>query len=350
MFALFVTGLVLVTSPLGLHTSPEDLVAPGDGLVLSPTSIVVTPVRLPRQLVQRVPGGFGAVAGTTALVGAAILGITRRRRDDEPFYVIVHGNGGSADDFGALLEKLGVAPDRVVAFDYSGGDPEVSSTAASRYVSTESAASALDKLVRGLAVDHSNIYSIHHSRGGAIGVSMISALDDGSRQPIDGYVGAALLDPAIGRGWLGALQRAGGFVSLIPDNGGFNVERCNDGECRDVRENLGVSSGVEVIAIRNPDAEITNFRDNPTGMRVYDLIHDGAASAWLYLPLSPVLSVLRVLKAHRSVLERAAVADCIAAEVVAAGSCVWDGGRRASPVRQPGRGRRRGGGGRNVFK
>jgi pimeloyl-ACP methyl ester carboxylesterase len=272
----------------------------------------------------------------------------RRKRDDEPFFVVVHGNGGSRQDFDELLEKLGVSQGRVVAFDYTVVGSGTSSTEASRTASTERAAEALDRLIRGLADDHSNIYSLHHSRGGAVGVSMIGSLDDGTRPPIDGYLGAALLDPAIGDGWLGRLQRIGGFSAWLPDNGGFEVERCTDGQCRDVRENLGKASGVEVIAIRNPDAEITNFRDSPAGLRVYDLIHDGGVPARFLLPLSPLLSSFRVWQAHGSVLEDQAVADCIAAEVEEAGSCVWNDGRRERPTWRPSRGS--GGGGHVMVK
>jgi pimeloyl-ACP methyl ester carboxylesterase len=250
----------------------------------------------------------------------------RRRRDDEPFYVVVHGNGGSSDDFDVLLDRLGVASDRFVAFDYLVVGGGASSTEASRTASTDRAAEALDELIRDLADDHSNIYSIHHSRGGAVGVSMIGALDDGTRPPIDGYVGAALLDPAIAGGWLGWLQRLGAVSPFLPDNGGFSSERCTDGTCRDVREHLGDASGVEVIAIRNLDAEVTNFRDDPEGLRVYDLVHDGGVPARFLVPISPFLAIRRIWRAHASVLEHEAVARCIQEEVAEQGSCVWRSG------------------------
>jgi len=332
--SLLVAGLFL----LAPADAPADPVAPGDGLVLSPTPIMRSPVRLPGSGTSAPPIGLGGVVGVTAVAGGAVIARARRKRDDEPFFVVVHGNGGSSDDFDMLLENLGASRDRVTAFDYSVVGSGSTSTEASRTASTERAAEALDRLIRELSADHSNIYSLHHSRGGAVGVSMIGSLDDGSRPPIDGYQGAALLDPAIGGGWLGGLQRIGGMSAWLPDNGGFEVERCTDGSCRDVRENLGNASGVEVIAIRNPDAEITNFRDNPAGMRVYDLIHDGGVPASFLLPLSPLLSAFRVWQAHGSVLESEAVADCIAAEVAEAGSCVWNDGKRDRPAWRPSRG------------
>lgn len=328
MLSLVLVGLLLAV-PADVPIEPT---VPGDGLVLSPTPVVRSPVRLPSSRIPVGPGGLGAAVGMAAVAGGAVLAQVRRKRDDEPFYVVVHGSGGSADDFDHLLARMGVSSDRVVSFDYLDVGGGSNSTEASRTVTAERAAEALDQLIRGLSEDHSNIYSIHHSKGGAVGVSMIGALDDGSRPPIDGYVGAALLDPAIGSGWLGRLQRIGGVSSWLPDNGAFAVERCTDGECRDVRENLGRNSGVEVIAIRNPDAEITNFVDNPSGLRVYDLIHDGGAPARFLLPLSPLLSSLRVWQAHGSVLRNESVAECIAAEVAEAGSCVWNDGKRTTPV------------------
>lgn len=322
MLPLLFAGLLLVV-PAG---TPPEPVAPGDGLVLSPTPVVPAPVRLPRAPRPVGPSGFGAAVGVTAIAGSAVLMQARRRWDDEPFYVVVHGNGGSAGDFDVLLDRLGVTSDRVAAFDYLTVGGGSSSTEASRTASTERAAEALDELIRMLSVDHSNIYSIHHSRGGAVGVSMIGALDDGTRPPIDGYVGAALLDPAIGHGWLGRLQRMGGLSRLLPDNGGFNTERCTDGSCRDAREHLGDASGVEVIAIRNLDAEVTNFRDRPDGLRVYDLNKDGGVPARFLIPISPLLALTRIWRAHASVLSHEAVAECIEAEVAIQGSCTWNKG------------------------
>lgn len=322
MLSLLFAGLLLVPP----SSAPIEPATPGDGLVLSSTPVAPAPVRLPRTSPSAWPSGFGAAVGMSAIAGGGALVKARRRRDDEPFYVVVHGNGGSAGDFDVLLERLGATSDRVAAFDFLTVGGGSSSTDASRAASTERAAEALDELIRELSIDHSNIYSIHHSRGGAIGASMIGALDDGSRPPIDGYVGAALLDPAIGGGWLGRLQRIGGLSTFLPDNGGFSTERCTDGQCRDVREHLGDAAGVEVIAIRNLDAEVTNFRDRPKGLRVYDLVHDGGVPARFLLPISPLLAIARVWRAHASVLEHEAVADCIESEVAEKGSCVWSAG------------------------
>ena len=242
----------------------------------------------------------------------------------EPLFVVVHGNGGAAKDFDPLLEQLSLEAFSVVAFDWRTVTPAETSAAASEVASTEVAARRLDELIRELSKDHANIYTIHHSKGGAAGVAMIAALDDGSRPSIDGYSGAALLDPAIAGGKLGALQRFGSFDLRIPDNGGFDPVSCASDGCRDRREHLGEASGVEVIAIRNPDAVVTNFRDRPEGLRVFDLVDDGKPSA-LWLWHKPSLLLDRVAEAHGSVLWHWIVADCISAEVAHSGSCVWKG-------------------------
>jgi pimeloyl-ACP methyl ester carboxylesterase len=242
----------------------------------------------------------------------------------ESLLVIVHGNGGSAASFDPLLDQLSVESFNVVAFDWRTTTPAATSTDASTVASTEAAALELDKLLRELSKDHGNIYTIHHSKGGAVGVAMIAALDDGTRPAIDGYRGAALLDPAIAAGPLGTLQRFGTFSSRLPDNGGFDPVACSSDGCRDRRDHLGEASGVEVIAIRNPDGVVSSFRDRPDGLRVFDLVDDGKPSA-LWFSGAPLLFVLRVSEAHGSVLKHWSVADCISAEVGIAGSCVWKG-------------------------
>jgi hypothetical protein len=237
--------------------------------------------------------------------------------------VVVHGDGGSAQDFRFLVNKLGIDPDRVVAFDYSSIDGGVSSTESSRTVPTRVAAQALDALIRDLAKDNANIYSLHHSRGGAVGAEMIANIDDGSNAHIDGYRGAALLDPAIASGMMGALQTAGGFGwglgKRIPDDGGFDPIRCDAFECRDIRQNLGENAGVEVLAIRNPDAVVTNFRGEPEGLRVFDLIDDKPSALWYLGSFAAFQS--RVSEAHASVLVSELVADCLSSEIADPGSC-----------------------------
>lgn len=323
---LTVIASLVLGSFLQVSTFDEPL-TPGDGVGLAPNPVAPASAGSASR-----SGGTGdwdpdtpyrTPAAVLAGVGMAAVGIGYRRRED-PLVVVVHGDGGSPDDFDQLVSTLGLSHDRVVAFDYSTAVGVGSSTEASHVVPTTEAASALDRLLRSLAEENANIYTIHHSRGGAVGVELIADLDAGVRAPIEGYQGAALLDPAIATGGLGTLQSFGSGSSplarLIPDDGGFDPVRCDDAGCWDVRENLGENSGVEVVAIRNPDAELTNFDDNPAGLRVFD-VPDNKASAWVYWLVNPILGWRRITEAHGSVLTSDVVAECVAAEIEEPGSC-----------------------------
>jgi hypothetical protein len=309
--------LVLATAVMfAVPVSDTDPIAPGDGLGLSSNPIVrpsqTSSVPIRRGLPVQVP--FAGAAATMA-GGAAIY---RRRRDDTPLLVVVHGHGGDTHDFDRLIDMMHIDDARVIAFDYSWVDGGADSTSSSRAVPTDEAAVALDAFIRQLSATNSNMYSLHHSKGGAVGVSMIASLDDGSRPTIDGYRGAALLDPPIAPGVLGDLQSAGHGHGWLPDDGGFDPIRCTDAGCTDIRDHLGEASDVEVIAVRNRDALVTNFVDRPEGLRIFDL-HDGLPSALAYggffLP--------RIVQAHNSVLGHKDVANCVKAEVALLGSCEW---------------------------
>lgn len=324
---MFVAALVVLSFSVPASVGDIDDLVPGDGIALDPVPTAVIPVGLPqpteRPSHSQVPMGIGGL-GVLGVLGAGVAVERRRRRSLEPLFVLVHGNGGSAEDFDPLLDQLSIDTFSVVAFDWRTAHDAPTSAGASRVASTEVAAAELDTLVRELSEDHGSIYTIHHSKGGAAGVAMIAALDDGTRPAIDGYRGAALLDPAIAKGMLGATQRFGSFSTHIPDNGGFDPVVCSSDGCRDRREHLGDDSGVEVIAIRNPDAVVTNFWDSPDALRVFDLVDDGKPSA-LWFWSTPPLLYSRMAEAHASVLEHWAVADCISAEVARSGGCVWKG-------------------------
>ncbi len=313
--------------------------APGDALELDPPparipSDTAAPLRSDGESPVGVPisrfpfspidvGAVVAAGGATVAVRTA----RSRRRDDEPLVVVVHGHGGSAHDFDDLIDLMGVDADQVVAFDYTTVDGGTSSTESSRVVSSARTAEALDRFIRSLAERHSHIYSIHHSKGAAAGALMIAGIDDGRRPPIDGYRGAALLDPPMARGFLGGLQSAGQIVRWIPDDGGFDPITCDLTSCHDLRPGLGHGAGVEVVMIRNPDAAITNLATIPDDLRVLDLVDDGGRSAWERW-WNPIAFARRVFEAHGSVLRHEAVARCLSAEVEEPGSCSWTGGRR----------------------
>jgi len=341
-------ALLAISFAVAIFVNDPIDMTPGGAVGLESVAPAVLPVSAPRvprtNRPSSAPVGYGGIGFAAVVAAASLAGWRhRRRRSSEPLYVLVHGDGGSARDFDQLLAAIGADRSDAVAFDYRSVVAAESSTDASRIADTEAAAGQLDALIRRLSAYSDNIYSLHHSRGGAVGVSMIASLDDGTRPPIDGYRGAALLDPAIASGWLGRLQRAGRFATFLPDNGAFDPIRCSRDRCRDVRVNLGEESGVEVIAVRNPDAVITNFTDEPEGLRVYDLVDDGKSSA-LFAPFGIYGFQKRVREAHGSVLTSWAVADCVKAEVARPGGCVWKGDVRG---RNP---RWGGGNGRNLWR
>lgn len=312
-------GLVLLAGP---NEVPEGL-APGDGIGLAPNPIARTQSSDSSPGSRRRPPLRYPAVPLAAVASVGALGVGVKRRREDPLIVVVHGHGGAPRDFDFLVANLDVPPDRVVAFDYTTVQTDAAtSTDASRRAPTSAAAMELDLLIRGLAEENANIYSIHHSRGGAVGVEMIANLDTGVRPPIDGYRGAALLDPAIDRGLPGALQSSGSRwgIAAIPSDGGFDPIRCDDSRCIDVREYLGERSGVEVVAIRNRDAVFPNFYDEPKGLRVFDL-PDNKVSALLYGLVFAPWFFTRSREAHASVLVSGAVADCLGSEIVSPGSC-----------------------------
>ena len=123
-------GLLLFAVPSEL---PEG-VSPGAGIGLAPNPIVRPASEGPSggENPRRTPTPTTFPVSLSALVGAAALGVGYRRRREDPLVVVVHGDGGSAQDFRFLVNKLGIDPDRVVAFDYSSIDGGVSSTESSR--------------------------------------------------------------------------------------------------------------------------------------------------------------------------------------------------------------------------
>lgn len=324
-----VVGLLMVMALAANQPTLPDDATPAAGIGLAPNPIVRPVVGSDTDRSSSPSKGGPSLpvpVGIPAIVaggGVLAIGTTRRRRTD-PLVVVVHGDGGSPDDFDYLTATMGIPPDRVVAFDYSSVDGGSSSTDSSHSVRTTDAAQQLDAMIRSLSEDNANIYSIHHSRGGAVGAEMIADLDEGVRPPIDGYRGAALLDPAISSGVLGAIQSLSGTDALpitwIPDDGGFDPIRGQGADRRDIRTNLGEASGIEVVTIRNTDAVLPNFWDRPEGLRVYDLPDNRPSAIWYGL-VNPLFGMFRSRQAHASVLVSPDVADCLGREVAAPGTC-----------------------------
>ena len=319
---------------LSMGFAPADVepVQPGDGLGLAPNPVArPAAAGSPRPAIPfpALPGtgAGGAIALIAATTPAVVRGARRRRsggRDDDPFFIYVPGHGGDASGFDDLAARMGLDSERVRAFDYRWARSDESAVNASRWAPTARAADVLGFYVREQAKLHSQIYLVGHSKGGAVITELVSRWDADPADTVPAVSGAAILDPPISSGPLGVLQSLGFFVGGAPDDGLFDPMRCDFSGCRDVRDDLGVGAGVEVIAVRNPGADVTNFRDEPDGLRVYDLV-DGKAGA-LSLWWDPRRMLQRSGEAHDSVLHSDAVADCIQAEATEPGSCRWDGG------------------------
>lgn len=234
------------------------------------------------------------------------------------------------DGFSDLAGRIGVDTDDVRVFDYRWAHPAADRIDASRWAPTDDAADALGAYLAAQGEHHRRIYVVGHSKGGAVIAELVARWDENPSLAPPAVTGAALLDPPIAAGFLGQLQSFGRLIGDVPDDGNYDPIKCSWLRCTDTRVDLGHNAGVEVIAIRNPDAEVTNFRDNPEGLRVFDLIDDGRSPAARWLP--DIFGFLaRVGEAHSSVLHHDAVAECIAAEAKLSGSCRWTGDGGSPP-------------------
>ena len=265
----------------------------------------------------------GAGLGGVAMVGSVL--VRRRsggaRGDAGPVFVYVPGHGGDPDGFDDLAGRIGVDPSDVRVFDYRWAWASSDPVEASRWAPTVDAADALGGYLAALESDGRPIYVVGHSKGGAVITEVIGRWDAHPEFGVEAVVGAAILDPPVASGPLGLLQSIGWLHGATADDGLFNPVRCRWDGCVDIRDGLGERSGVEVVIVRNPDAEFTNFWGRPDDVRVYDL-NDGDGSMLGRFP--DVVGMWRRMgEAHNSVLHSDTVADCIASEARAGGSCDW---------------------------
>lgn len=315
------TDATLSTSPAPATTDAiSESVAPGDGLGLAPA---------PTSGSGRTPGRSPFVPiGGAGLGGAVLAGsvLVRRRgggssRDTDPLFVYVPGHGGDPDGFEDLAHRIGVEPTDVRVFDYRWAWASTDPVGASHWAPTASAADALGAYLAALDSDGRPIYLVGHSKGGAVITEVVARWDARPETGVDNVVGATILDPPIATGPLGLLQSMGWFHGGTADDGLFDPVKCGWTGCRDVRNGLGERSGVEVVIVRNPDAVFTSFWGRPNDVRVYDL-DDGGGSMLRRFP-DVVGMWQRMGEAHSSVLHSDTVADCIASEARAGGSCDW---------------------------
>ena len=295
--------------------------APGDALGLSPGD-----ANRPRRGPIRIPlapasgaGLGGAVIASAVLARRRHAGLTSGSQD--PLFVYVPGHGGDPRGFDDLAKRIGADGDDVRVFDYRWAWPSDDPIEASQRATTDDAADALGAYLAALGTDGRPIYLVGHSKGGAVITEVVARWDEHPTIGVEGVVGATILDPPISSGPLGLLQSLGWLHGNTADDGLFDPVRCGWTGCRDIRDGLGRTSGVEVVIVRNPDAGFTNFRDRPDGVRVYDL-NDGRGGM---LGRFPNIFAMwsRMGEAHNSVLHSDTVAACIAAEARQVGSCRW---------------------------
>ena len=257
------------------------------------------------------------------MIGSVLV---RRRgggaRDDAgPLFVYVPGHGGDPNGFDDLAVRIGVDPSDVRVFDYRWAWASSDPVEASRWAPTGDAADALGAYLAALGSDGRPIYVVGHSKGGAVITEVVGRWDEHPEIGVDAVVGAAILDPPIASGPLGLLQSIGWFHGNTADDGLFDPIRCDRSGCVDIRDGLGERSGVEVVIVRNPDARFTNFWGSPGDVRVYDLDDGGGSMLGRFPDLLGMWQ--RMGEAHNSVLHSDKVADCIASEARAGGSCDW---------------------------
>jgi len=302
-------------------------VTPGEGLGLSTGPEQPDP---PSGSVPSAPSPSGPMAPLgAAMIGGAAVALAMKLRAERasagpPIVVFVagHGNGSPETTFEDLVAMTGIDPEDARYFDYRWATAQQDPRSASQDAPIDDVVDALTGFLAGVSGEGRPIYVIGFSKGGAAIAGMLAEWDSEPELAIDGVTGAALLEPPIAKGLQGELQSLGRFVGFIPDDGGYDPMKCSMAGlvCRDTRKNLGKAAGVSVTVVRNPKAGITTFGDHPEGLAVYSAPDEGD-DFWTTLLSQPWDLPDRVSEAHESVLRSQDVADCIAAEIAAPGTC-----------------------------
>jgi hypothetical protein len=325
---------------------------PGDASRLAPgppPTMPETVATVPGSVPGDPQGGPGLPAGgaLVAVAGAVIVAARRRaslltsaphpamalglQPPDDVVVVFVpgYGSASSADTFGDLIDLMGLPEDQVRHFDYRWVGEGFDHAEAARSADVEDAAAALAGFTAGVAAGGREVHLVGHSKGGAVIAEMIEQWDRGRLPGVEGVTGATLLDPPLASGIHGLGQSAGRvldwlddqvpFIDIpgLPHDGGYNPMECSVGvfDCTDFRNGLGEASGVDVAVVRAPDAALTNFKDVPEGMSVYEVDTPGP-SAVEQLP-NPFAALAAVVAAHRAVLHHPDVAACVVSRMSA---------------------------------
>ena len=317
--------LAMVPPAEGAHLAPGPADPEPPVVAPAPTAPAPTPFEAP--LVS-----LAAIAAAAAVLAGGLLRFTGEEEPapgdalglaDDPLVVFVPGHGNPGPEtFADLADLMDLEPEDYRVFDYRWMVETTDHVHASQAAGIDDIADALNAYLAGLADGERDLYLVGFSKGGAGIAELVSRWDNGAPYPVDGVVGAALLEPPISGGFQGVVQSLGRFVGPIPDDGGYTPLECDWSglRCTDNRDHLGEASGVEVLVLRNPRAGITNFDDKPEGLRVYDVPDQGRG------PLASVFHnpfsySSRVAEAHDAVLHDQRVANCIRAEMAELGSC-----------------------------
>jgi len=326
--------LAMVPSADGTHLAPGPAEPEPPATAPAPVDPAPNPFEVPLMSLAAIAaaaavlaGGLLRMAGDDEPAPGDALGLA-----DDPLVVFVPGHGNPGPEtFIDLADLMDLEPDDYRVFDYRWVVETTDHVHASQAASIDGAADALNAYLAGLADGERELYLVGFSKGGASIAELVSRWDDGTPTPVEGVVGATLLEPPISGGFQGVIQSLGRFVGPIPDDGGYTPRDCDWSglRCTDNRDHLGEESGGEVLVLRNPMAGITNFDDRPEGLRVYDVPDEGRGplASLLHNPFS---YSARVAEAHDAVLHDQRVADCIRAEMADLGSC--DLGRTAKRV------------------
>jgi hypothetical protein len=320
-----VIGILAVS--LMLWGGDAELPPPAEGLSLLPAPRSPGASRPALPLPPPVPAAPASV-GILAAGAWAARDLRRGRR--EPLVVFITGYGSEAEGapFEAMIEMLGLPSGRVRTFDYRWVAPADAHPRAARQVDVDDLADGLQGYLSGLAETERPIYLVGHSLGGTTLAELVARWDRHPSLRVPEVAGAALLDPPIAGGPLGALQSSPRLLGLRPHDGGYDpiAFQWSRGWV-DRREDLGLPSGVPVVVFRNPRAMVTSFWGRPKGLRVFDVTDAGP---------HPLLSLVpdgtsfprrlwrmgrRIGEAHTAMLNDRQVADCISQEMLQGGSC-----------------------------
>lgn len=315
---LFVTTTTLVPADaltLAPDPTPPPTVTPAPATFPTPDPGPPPPIRL------------GALA-------ASVVGLAQWARRKTDYYrdlpttapdgvriLFVPGFGSEATGtFDEMMDQLGVINDGdldVVEFDHRMVYQADSHESASKKVSVDDLADGLAAMLTAMAMAPGGpIYLVGHSKGAVAIAELLARWDRRPGLTVDAVAGAALLDPPMSSGLLGAGQSFGSyFLPAVPNDGGYAPHQCEGlFDCHDTRRHLGKAAGVEVTVFRNPDALVTNFTDNPPGLRVLDVRDPEVERS---------LGIGAIGDAHSFPLQSAAVAACIADEMRTPGLCNW---------------------------